>query len=80
MRFHSPAKGGFSFAEIHFRTVNGYMVTTGVDTDYRDYGQFGIGGHRAEWHITYDDMRFPETLDDAIFDLPDGVEGWTDRT
>jgi hypothetical protein len=81
MRFHSPTKGtGISFAELHFRTVNGYLVMTGVDSDFRGYRQFGIGGHRAEWHITYDEMRFPNTLDDAIFNLPDGVEGWTDRT
>ncbi len=80
MRFHSWAPGGVSFAQLHFRTVNGYLVMTGVDTDYRDFGQFGIGGHRAEWHITYDEMRFPDSLDDALFDLPDGVEGWTDRT
>ena len=77
MRFHAPID---AFAELHFATVNGYFVMTGVDIDWRRFGQLAIGGHRAECHITYDEMRFPNTLDDAIFNLPDGVEGWTDRT
>ena len=73
MRFHSPVNdaGGVSFAELHFGIVNGYWVTTNVDTDWRTFGQFGIGGRRAEWHITYDEMRFPDKLDDALFRLPD---------
>ncbi len=75
MRFHSPVNGagGVSFAELHFGIVNGYWVTTNVDTDWRGFGPFGIGG-RAEWHITYDDMRLPDKLDDALFSLPDGAE------
>ena len=75
MRFHSPENGmGVSFAELQFRTAGGYLVTTGVDFDLRGHGQLGIGGHRSEWHVAYDEMRFPEKLDDAIFSLPDGVE------
>jgi D-alanyl-D-alanine carboxypeptidase len=70
MRFHSPAEGGISFAELHFGTVSGYWMTTRVDTDFRGFGQFGIGGQRSSWHITYDDMRFPDALDDALFSLP----------
>jgi len=76
MRFHAPGNGiGISFSELRFGTVNGYFVTTDVNTDFRGYGQFGIGGHRGEWRITYDEMRFPDKLDDAIFSLPDGLEG-----
>jgi D-alanyl-D-alanine carboxypeptidase len=70
MRFHSPAEAGISFAELHFGTVNGYWMTTSVGTDLRGFGQFGIGGRRASWHITYDDMRFPDALDDALFSWP----------
>jgi CubicO group peptidase (beta-lactamase class C family) len=70
MRFHNPAVGGISFAELHFGTVNGYWMTTRVDIDFRSFGQFGIGGRRSSWHITYDDMRFPDALDDALFSLP----------
>jgi CubicO group peptidase (beta-lactamase class C family) len=70
MRFHVFAQGGVSFAELHFGTGNGYWMTTRVDGDFRGFGQFGIGGRRASWHITYSDMRFPDALDDALFTLP----------
>jgi D-alanyl-D-alanine carboxypeptidase len=70
MRFHSPAEAGVSFAELHFGTVDGYWMTTSVDTDLRGFGQLGIGGRRSSWHITYDDMRFPDALDDALFSWP----------
>lgn len=74
MRFHSPAQAGVSFAELHFGTVHGYWVTTSIDTDLRTFGQFGIGGERSSWHITYDDMRFPDALDDdGRFRLPDAA-------
>ena len=73
MLFHAPVNGGggVSFAELHFGIVQGYWVTTKVDFEWRDYGQFGIGGHRSEWHVTYDEMRFPDTIDDALFTLTD---------
>ena len=69
MRFHSPAREGVSFAELRFGTVNGYWVTTHVDTELHFPSVFG-GRRRSEWHIVYDDMRFPDTLDDAMFRLP----------
>ncbi|MDP9025223.1 MAG: hypothetical protein M3N13_07610, partial [Candidatus Eremiobacteraeota bacterium] len=72
MRFHSPAVDGVSFAELHFGSVHGYWMTTSVDTDLRQYGQLGIPGPRASWHFTYDELRFPDSLDDTIFSLPDG--------
>jgi hypothetical protein len=75
MRFHSPAVDGVSFAELHFGSVHGYWMTTSVDTDLRQYGQLGIPGPRASWHFTYDELRFPDTLDDAIFSLPDDPVG-----
>jgi D-alanyl-D-alanine carboxypeptidase len=70
MRFHSPAEAGVSFAELHFGTVNGYWMTTSIDADHRTFGQFGIGGRRSSWHITYDDVRVPDALDDALFSWP----------
>ena len=70
MRFHVPAEGGTAFAVLHFGTVNGYWMTTSVDTDFRGFGQFGIGGRRSSWHITYDNMQLPDALDDALFSLP----------
>ncbi len=73
MRFHSPGENGISFAELRFGIVNGYWVTTNVDMDWHALAV--LGARRADWHITYDDMRFPATLDDALFSLPDGPGG-----
>ena len=69
MRFHSPAEEGVSFAQLRFGTVNGYWVTTNVDTEWQIPTLLGRAP-RAEWHITYDKVRFPDTLDEAIFSLP----------
>ena len=80
MRFHGPAVTGVAFAELHFGTVHGYWMTTSVDHEWRTFGQFGIGGERASWHVTYDDMRFPDALGDALFRLPDVAEEQFDPT
>ena len=80
MRFHSPAVEGVSFAELHFGVVHGYWMTTSMDMDWHTFGQFGIGGERASWHVAYDGMRFPDTLDDALFRLPDVAEEQFDAT
>ena len=63
MRFFLPLRGGRGFSELHFGTVNGYWMTTSDDADIH----VGIGGGRAEFHVKYDEMRFPDTIDDAVF-------------
>ncbi|HTD38197.1 MAG TPA: alpha/beta fold hydrolase [Candidatus Limnocylindrales bacterium] len=80
MRFHAPAVEGVSFAELHFGAVHGYWMTTSIDMNWHGFGQFGIGGERASWHVTYDGMRFPDALDDALFRLPDVAEEQFDAT
>src|ERR1700730_4636758 len=62
MRFFLPLRGGRGFSELHFGTVNGYWMTTSDDADIH----VGIGGGRAEFHVKYDEMRFPDTIDHAV--------------
>ncbi len=72
MRFHSPMVDGVSFSELHFGSVHGYWMTTSIDSDFRQYGQLGLPGPRSSCHFTYDELRFPDSLDDSIFSTPDG--------
>ena len=80
MRFHSPAVDGVSFAELHFGVIHGYWMTTSVDTTLRGFGQLGIGGERASWHIAYEDVSFPDALDDAMFRAPDAASDDAQRS
>jgi hypothetical protein len=73
MRFHLEVHGGLGFAlnatateEVHFGDVNGYWMTTSSDSDILER-TFGIGLNRATLHFTYANLRFPNTLDGALF-------------
>jgi hypothetical protein len=73
MRFHLEIHSLLGFAlnatateEIHFGDVNGYWMTTSSDSDILER-TFGIGLHHATLHFTYQDVRFPDRLEEALF-------------
>jgi hypothetical protein len=64
VRFVLPLRGARGFSKLHFGNVNGYWMTTSDDAD--------ITGLlvKAKLHIRYDEIRFPNVLDEAsIFTL-----------
>ncbi|HEX3463122.1 MAG TPA: hypothetical protein VHS78_03580 [Candidatus Elarobacter sp.] len=69
VRFWLPLRGSHGYSELHFGTVNGYWMITSDDADMRAI----LGSLHFELHVRYDDMRFPDALDEgALFTLNRG--------